>query len=87
MADDHQFIGIIAGGSVAICILAMVITRSLRKRSRVKRTANRSSMFEPWQTAPALDDEPYEKPGVSIEFPLFSLALFPDQNSPCSVRS
>lgn len=56
-------VGIIIGGIAGLALVAFLITHTIRRRARKNRTANRSSLFEPWP-APApvsLEDEPYEK--------------------------
>lgn len=59
-------VGIIVGAVAGLALIAFLITHSLRRRARNRRTANRSSLFEPWP-APApvsLEDEhdgAYEK--------------------------
>ncbi|WWD21886.1 hypothetical protein CI109_106374 [Kwoniella shandongensis] len=53
-------IGIIAGGVVALILIAVLATRTIRKKNRARRTANRSSMFD-WP-ATGLEEEPFEKP-------------------------
>lgn len=60
-----QLVGIIVGALAVLAIIGLLVTRSMRKRARAKRTANRSSMFEPWPAPVAMEDEPYEKPAVS----------------------
>ena len=60
-------VGIIVGVLAILAIVGLLVTRSMRKRARAKRTAHRSSIFEPWP-APgpvSMEDEPYEKPAVS----------------------
>ncbi|ORX36945.1 hypothetical protein BD324DRAFT_651418 [Kockovaella imperatae] len=58
-------VGIVIGGLVVIAIIAILATRTVRKRARERRTAHRSSMFEPWPAPVALEDEPYEKPSYA----------------------
>lgn len=62
-----KLVGIIIGGLAVIALVAVLATRHLRKKRRIRRTNNRSSMFEPWPApAPvALEEETYEK-NVSI---------------------
>lgn len=55
-------VGIIVGALAVLAIIGLLVTRSMRKRARAKRSANRSSMFEPWPAPVAMEDEPYEKP-------------------------
>lgn len=63
--------GIVIGCVAGVAILALIATSILRRRSRQRRTLNAQSMFEPWQTAPAVDDMPYEKPFPMQEQPSF----------------
>ncbi len=59
--------GITIGCAAVIAVIGLIVTRSIRKKGRARRTANRSSMFEPWP-APvpvSMEDESFEKPSVS----------------------
>lgn len=68
-AEESQFVGIILGGLAVIAVIALLVTRSIRKKGRARRTANRSSMFEPWPApAPVSLEDDYEKPGVRPSF-------------------
>lgn len=59
-------IGIIIGALVVLAAIAMIVTRTVRKRQRAKRTAARGSMFEAWQTKPAVEEEGFEKQPADI---------------------
>ena len=52
-----QLVGIIIGAIVVLCLVALVVTRTIRKKARNRRTAHRTSMFEPWPAPVTMEDE------------------------------
>ena len=57
MKADGQLVGIIIGGIIALCLAALIVTRQIRKKARSRRTAHRTSMFEPWPAPVTMEDE------------------------------
>lgn len=82
-------VGIIVGALAILAIIGLLVTRSMRKRARAKRTASRGSMFEPWPAPVSMEDEPYEKPTYDApaqSYPMHNASsdVYPDAAYPVS---